>query len=417
MSRISSSQIYQSGKKWRGQLNYKDAEGAWHRKTKTFEATGKRDAKRQLDAWQAEFERQLETEEEERTKGIRHNETVGEFMDDYVEGKRGIVERSTYSEYVRLKDNLIKPYLGNVILVELQPGQVQAWVNELNGIYSVSTVRKSYTLLHSAMTRAVDHDQLAKNPARSIDVPRARASKPNALDEKSQRLVLTVLNAQMEIQGTGTSAAALGVLIAFYTGMREGEICGLRWSAVDLDEGCLSITESIGNDKGSNTYYVKLPKTEGSERKIYVHGDVVRALRERRLWMMEECMRAGVPFKESLFVLGGVDGSFMQPQYLSKKWQHLASALELVGTEGRRPTFHDLRHTYATNAIALGADVKTVSNSMGHANASITLNTYATVDDGAARRVAEELGDSYAGKVDSSGGADVIEFQRTGTGE
>lgn len=414
MIEFTSEQLFQDRGRWRGQLQYKDPKtGKWTKRTHMLKATGKRAAERELKEWRSELEAQLEAEEEERTTGIKHGETVGEYLDEYVEGKRGTVEASTLSEYHRLAYTCIDPYIGDVALVDLNPGQVQSWVNTLNDRYAVSTVRKAYTLLRSAMTRAVEHDRIPKTPVRSIDVPRARAAKPNALDDEGQRLVLTVLEARLE-KG-GDAPASLGMLIAFYTGMREGEICALRWSSIDLDDGSITITEAIGNDKDTYTYYLKAPKTEGSERKIYIHGDVIRALRTRRAWMMEECMRAGVPFKNSLFVLGGVDGSFMQPQYLSKKWRDMASALELVGTEGRQPTFHDLRHTYATNAIALGADVKTVSNSMGHSDASITLNTYTTVDDGAARRVARELGDAYADKVDARG--DVIEFRKTGTGE
>ena len=88
----------------------------------------------------------------------------------------------------------------------------------------------------------------------------------------------------------------------------------------------------------------------------------------------------------------------------------------LLGTEGKTPTFHDVRHTYATTAIANGIDVKTVSNQMGHKDAAMTLNTYATVDPDAARRAAERMGDVIASNMRSAKGmGEVLEFGKTGT--
>ena len=131
--------------------------------------------------------------------------------------------------------------------------------------------------------------------------------------------------------------------------------------------------------------------------------------------MRRECLRAGVPFSEQLYVIGGIDGSFMPPHYISRKWRSLADALELVGTEGKRPTFHDLRHTYATTAIAHGIDVKTVSSAMGHSNAAMTLNTYATADPDAKRRAADALARAYEMDAKRGRGENVISIDATGT--
>ena len=108
----------------------------------------------------------------------------------------------------------------------------------------------------------------------------------------------------------------------------------------------------------------------------------------------------------------------MQPHYLSTRWRIAADALELIGTQGRRPTFHDLRHTFATAAIAHGVDIKTVSSFMGHANAAMTMNTYADADPDAKRRGAETVARAYQEEIARHvGDGEVLEFSRTGTDE
>ena len=132
--------------------------------------------------------------------------------------------------------------------------------------------------------------------------------------------------------------------------------------------------------------------------------------------MQAECMAAGTPFDASMFVCGTVEGKPMHPHNLWRRWNGLVTAMGLIGTEGKPPTFHDLRHTYATTAIANGVDVKTVSNQMGHSNAAMTLNTYASVDPDAARRAADKMGEvlkADSERLESMG--EVLELSKTGT--
>lgn len=394
---------FRKGKGWQGVAKYKDEDGRWKNKTRLFpDATGKRAAEAECEAW---FD-QLNEEAARPAPIARQAATVGEYMAEYVEGKVN-VERSTAAEYRRIVDKLIAPTLGNISLEDLTPETVQRWVNALAKDYAAVTVKKALVLLRSAMTRAVDHDRLAKNPTRGVEAPKKPQTKPNALDERGRATVAAVLSA-----GT-LSPAMLGVKIALYTGMREGEICGLRWRYVDLGAKTVTVAEALGHDGGE--FYAKDPKTEGSRRVVYLPSELAEDIRRRHLEMREECMAAGVPLTGDMYVLGRADGSFMHPHTLGKKWKALAEALELVGTQGKPVTFHDLRHTYATAAIANGIDVKTVANSMGHANAAMTLNTYASPDPDAARRAAERMAETMGGHGEARGPAEVIEFPTTGT--
>ena len=175
------------------------------------------------------------------------------------------------------------------------------------------------------------------------------------------------------------------------------------------------VSDAIGSEGGS--YYIKDPKTGGSRRVVAFPSELAASLSERLADVEKQCLAAGVPFSGNLFVLGGADGSFMPPHYLHRKWKSLADAMELVGTQGKRPTFHDLRHTYATTAISNGVDVKTVSSQLGHANAAMTLNTYASADPDAKRRAAETIGRAFAADAARGRGENVIKLDKTGTDE
>ena len=110
-------------------------------------------------------------------------------------------------------------------------------------------------------------------------------------------------------------------------------------------------------------------------------------------------------------MLGKVDGSNLAPHALWEAWKAIAASLGLVGTQGKVPTFHDLRHTFATAAISEGVDVKSVSSILGHTNAAMTLNIYASADPDAKRRAAETVSEAMERKPKD---ATIIQL-KTGT--
>jgi integrase len=129
--------------------------------------------------------------------------------------------------------------------------------------------------------------------------------------------------------------------------MREGELCGLRWADVDLKSRTLWVRRSVARDNGK--YYVKPPKTRTSVRDIPLTLALAEKLKARKDAQETELIVAGLEPSEErmsqIYVLGEVDGSFMKPHGLWRPWKALADSMGLVGTQGRRPTFHDLRNT------------------------------------------------------------------------
>lgn len=401
--------------KWRATFPYRTADGKWSNKTRVLKTTG-RDTGRSKQVWKAasyeaeQLRQKLNEEAEEERTGRKKGETVADYVSSYVEGRRLHVERSTYAEYGRILTKLISPSIGSIELDELAPDAVQKWINGLAKEFAPVTVRKALVLLRSAMTQAVERDRLAKNPTRTVKSPKLDSPKPNALDERGRAKVARFIALDP------STRLNIGFGLALYMGLREGEICGLRWRDVDLERGSLSIEQTIGHE--GSRWYVKEPKTGGSRRTLFIPDVLIAPLRERTAQVREEAIAAGLSRDalSELFVVGNVDGTFMQPHYLSSKWRKAADVLELVGTQGKRPTFHDLRHTFATSAIAHGVDVKTVSSMMGHANAAMTMNTYADADPDAKKRGAETVAralQSEALKHEKDG--QVLELHKTGT--
>lgn len=387
---------------WRGQLSYKDDAGRWRKKTKVLASKGKREALKELEAWRAEMERAAQGA----TISYARPENVGEFVAQYLDTLEASqsVERSTLSAY-RSVNKHISAGLSGVPFRDLDADTAQAWVNAMAGDgYAASTIRKAFNLLKAAYTDAVNRRVLPYNPLEAVKVPKLRRNEPNALDMNQRAKLLAYLDI------AGATPINIAVCMALLTGMREGELCGLRWKDVDLKAGVLHVRNVIGRDGGKS--YEKEPKTGGSRRDIPLSPELVALLKGRRADMVEECLEAGVPLTLDMYVFGRIDGRYLEPHTLWREWKAVAKSLGLVGTEGKAPTFHDLRHTFATVAILSGIDVKTVSSILGHANAAMTLNIYASADAEAKRRAMENVSRTM---MDTSKPAEILQIKKTGT--
>lgn len=413
------------GRGFIAELSYKDEAGRWRKKSKALNATGKREAQRELEAWRAEMEA-----EAERQAGTAPGLTVSEYVARFLNEATGDVTPTTASSYRTLLKTSIAPFIGSTELAALDRQAIKSWVAELSRSKSRNTAAKAFVLLRSALTEAVRDKVLAENPTDGLKKPSQDKAAPNSLDSSQRGKVAAFTDIDP------ADPVSLAIRLALYTGMREGEICALRWRNVDTERGMLRVSESLGKasrrdlerardaaGSARSTFeevyagvYLKRPKNKGSERVITFPASVADALRARRASMKAGAMAAGIPFDGSWFVVGDIEGKPMHPHNLWRRWNGLVTVLNLIGTEGNPPTFHDLRHTYATTAIANGVDVKTVSNQMGHANAAMTLNTYASADPDAARRAAEAMERVLSADARAAARpAEVIEMKGTGT--
>lgn len=237
-------------------------------------------------------------------------------------------------------------------------------------------VKHVHTFIRTVLNDSYRRRMIPVNPIERVKAPRVRRKPVNSLPpDELGRLLATLAS-------TPPTACTCAAMIASLTGMRRAEVCGLRWVDVDASSGMISVRRSIS--KGDDVpWEPSRPKTESSYRKIPVSQTLAAFLRQLRSRQMSLRAASGAAWDEALYVVGDpVTGDFTAPDMITRDWRPLARALNLMGTQGKAPSFHDLRHSFATNAIAQGMDVKVLSSILGHASAAMTLDVYADALEG-----------------------------------
>lgn len=370
----------------------------WKQKTKCFNAKTvrtKSQANQALQEW-------CEAMEIEAAAPEASSVTVPDYVDMFIKRHSAKVEPSTVKSYTTMAKHIRKGFDG-VLMSELTSEQVESWLDRMresgldpkrNKPLSASTCRKAFNVLSKACEHARKHKLLSSNPCREVDRPPAQKPSPNSLTDDSLRTLQSVF---ADAEPTPLVVAAS---LGFYMGLRQGESCALRWKDVDFDENELDVSHSIGRGFGEYATYLKGTKTETSTRRLPMPPQVVSLLKRRYSAMRAELEAAGIRATRAamaeLFVIGYVDGRYVNPDLIVKQWRAFATTLNLMGTQGRLCTFHDTRHTYATKAVANRVDVKTVASYLGHKNVAVTLNIYADADMNAKREAAATVGDAFA---------------------
>ena len=178
----------------------------------------------------------------------------------------------------------------------------------------------------------------------------------------------------------------LPLMLLAHLGLRRGELAGLRWDHIDLDKATVTIADTIVTVNGKMEQ--KAPKTEAGKRTLAIGEELVKFLRKERLKYFEQVMTGEI--RGLGYVVHKPDGDPYNPDSLSQKWRRFTKAKNL-----KHIRLHDIRHTYATLMIQSGVDIKTVQHRLGHADISITMNTYAhctqEMDNEAAKKMDQVL--------------------------
>ena len=383
--------------------------------TKAFPASNRlnTDRKKQIavNNWIAELSREQEEriaaeeaeakakeEAERKAKRKEKIKTVPDAVDEFLDGWN--VEGSTMLSYRGTAKHIRKEF-EDVALTDLDAKMVRAWLNKLKDAgYSASLQGKCYRLLNQVLKHLVMDGDLDHNICDAVQPPKRTKVDPNALTPDGREKLIDHLSS------LEPTALVVGAMMAMLMGLREGEICGLRWRDVDFDRKILCVRTAVGNCQGGK--YLKAPKNDGSERTLPIPDTLMTLLKSRESKMSSDLAACnGAVTKDEfgeLFVIGYIDGRYKNPNMLGREWRSMAENLNLKGTKNRPVTFHDLRHTFATVAVAIGTDVKSVSSYMGHSNAAMTLNTYASGDMEALQRTAQKMNDYYydSGKKNKS---------------
>ena len=299
--------------------------------------------------------------------------TVGQWLDVWlVEYTKGLKPYS-FRNYQSQVKNHIKPFIGVVKVVELSPDMIQRMYNKLAGECKLSpkTIRNIHGILHSAFETLLDIEEIRVNPCTACAkrLPKVVKKELHPLaDEALANFLKTIKGMPYENL----------FLVDLFTGLRQGELLGLRWSCVDFEKGCITIDRQLYMPEKGGSYSLQ-PLKNRKARLICPAPFVFDVLRRERKNQLAARLKAGEAWNTENFpdlVFTNELGGHLSHKTVYKRFK---AAVAKSGVPDVR--FHDMRHSYAVASLRSGDDPKTVQENLGHATAAFTLDQYAFVTD------------------------------------
>ncbi len=298
------------------------------------------------------------------------------------------LKQSTYVSYRSSIENRIIPALGDIPISKLKIDTLQQFLNDeynygnqrKTGMpLSPKTMRNLQRLMHIVFQQAVHNELITKNYADFVVLPQTEHKEMRVLtQEESQRLFQAVLES--------SERHRVGILLCLSTGIRLGELAGLRWCDVDFQQGVLKIRQTLGRypakeiGRTKTEIVISAPKSQNSIRDIPIPAFLLPHLHTQQTILQQEDS-----YRIDGFVVCSPTGGCAEPRWIQDTFHRLAKIAQISGAN-----CHCMRHSFATRAIEAGMDIKTLSSILGHADVSTTLNYYAhTLDQ--QKRIAMEL--------------------------
>jgi len=297
--------------------------------------------------------------------------TVSGYLDQWLKTIKCKVASTTYERYEGVVNHSITPYVGGLKLNKLQPAHISNLYSELlisgkhnsEGGLSKRSVLHVHRVLKTALTRAVKWQVLLRNPCDAVDPP-----KP----DKKERQTFSAAETLDLLEKTHGNRLFLPILLAVTTGMRRGEVLGLRWKDIDLDEKRLCVRQSVVSTK-EHGIEIKSPKTGSSSRSIALPQTTIDGIRQYRSKQAELYLKLGIGLTPDSMLFDEYTG-FNVPNSLT-----IAYAYFIKSHGFKHVTYHDLRHTHATHLLEKNINPKIVSERLGHSTIALTMNTYSHV--------------------------------------
>jgi len=306
--------------------------------------------------------------------------TVGQWMDVWVADYLGGVKPTTVESYLYHVNQNIRPALGNAKLQKLTPHHIQAMYNDLQrrGGLSPKTIKNLHGVVHKAFKQAVALGFMQRNPADNVVLPRIEKSETQTIQEDDLPRFLQA------IEGHRYEAV---YFVTVFTGLRKGEVLGLTWDCVDFERGLLVISRQLQRNRGEGASYILTSTKNDKTRRIAPAPAVMERLQLQRAYQAEMREAAGPVWNNpDNLVFTNALGRYLCPWTVYDEYKKIMKGLGMPELR-----FHDLRHTYAVNALRSGDDIKTVQGNLGHHTAAFTLDTYAHVTEEMQRDSADRM--------------------------
>ena len=302
--------------------------------------------------------------------------TVADWLDTWLEHYCAHIKVTTLANYKRFVRSYFKPSLGKLKLEKLKAAHIQTMFNSMK--LATSSKASIRVALSSALGCAVRFDLIRENPCEKVKLGKASYRQMNIIDR--QQFPAFIEAARRETHGD-----ALTLLLM--TGIRSGELRGLRWSDFDADAATLTVSQQLAFD--GKSMIAQTPKS-GKSRTIVLIPDAVELLKRHRLEQAKQRLARGYDWIETdltrdLIFRKSTGAAYARTTLIGPA----ARVGEALGLPDLHP--HDLRHSYAVAALRAGADVKTVQHNLGHASAKMTMDVYAAYTTDAAQTAAARL--------------------------
>ncbi len=303
--------------------------------------------------------------------------TLSEWLDQWLKSVDGTIRPSTLGRVRFTVEKHLQPSLGNKRLSQLAPKDIQRFYDDLatggrldgKGGLSSGTIRGIHGILHKALGAAQEASLIAHNPTARVTTPKLTPTTKQILNEEQlERFMAEIKKDEIWHDFFYTELT---------TGLRRGELCGLQWEDFDEASGTLNVRRTVHREKGG-ILTAGDTKTYAGTRKIVLPPSTAVLLSERKRTALTQWIFPD-PLKPE------------QPTNPGSAYRRMKILLKQAGLPGIR--FHDLRHTFATHALASGVDIKTLSGILGHTRATFTLDTYTHTTGDMQKRASEIVGD------------------------
>jgi integrase len=291
--------------------------------------------------------------------------TLEDFMQQWLRTAKSSLRPNTWKQYSQIVRQHIIPDLGRIKLKDLRPDHIQSlYASKQEAGVGLHTIRLIHAVLHRAFAQALRWGLVTRNPADAVDRPKPGRKEMKALDAGQARVLLNAIE--------GERLEALYYL-AITTGLRQGELLGLRWSDLDWETGRLRVQRQLQRVPGEGLVFSE-PKSNASRRLVKLGSTVLEKLHEHRERQEQERLLVGERWQKHELIFPSTIGTPMEPRNLFRQFKDL---LKRAGLPDIR--FHDLRHTAATLMFEQDVHPKVVQERLGHSTITLTLDTYSHV--------------------------------------
>ena len=366
------------GKRWYAVVNYPDPDRPGKRKQRSAgSAATRKEAQALLDQVMAEHRKKAYRKPTEMS--------VANYLDMWLDAQKLQLKPKTIESYGHMVTRLSKE-LGHNELSQLNAMKIsQALLNMKERGAKERTLEYCYVVFKKALSDAKKQNLLPVNPMEGVAKPQ---------NHRPPRIPLTVDQVKTFLTSIPQGQFKSLITVLIYTGLRRGEILGLRWSDLDLEHGMVNIQQAMVDIHGQMT--ASTPKSRTASRSVALPPTVVKLLVEQKVVQDGHKAKLGDNYCDHNLVFASKLGTPLSPSRLRKQ---INSALSTAGLP--HITIHDLRHTHATLLLLAGVHPKIVSERLGHRDINITLNTYSHVLPGMQKRAAQAVEKILAPSGDS----------------